>query len=139
MGAVPESQVTAFIDKITKGMPGPASVGDMLKEAEAALAEGDHQTAASIYAEVLQDDATNIAALAGLARCYIETGATEQAKQTLANDSGSQAHGAGGQGGAGGDRSCRAGAIGRPDHRTGTERSRRTRSIIRRGSILRWR
>src|SRR5437762_6590608 len=41
MGAVPESQVTAFIDKITKGMPGPASVGDMLKEAEAAIAEGD--------------------------------------------------------------------------------------------------
>ncbi len=83
MGAVPESQVTAFIDKLTKGMAGPPSVGDMLKEAEAAIAEGDHQTAASIYAEVLQDDATNIAALAGLARCYVETGAIEQAKQTL--------------------------------------------------------
>jgi putative thioredoxin len=84
MGAVPESQVTAFIDKLTKGMPGPASVGDMLKEAEAAIAEGDHSTAAAIYAEVLQDDSTNIAALAGLARCYIETGAVDQAKQTLA-------------------------------------------------------
>src|SRR5450830_705463 len=29
MGAVPESQVTAFIDKLTKGMPGPASVADL--------------------------------------------------------------------------------------------------------------
>jgi putative thioredoxin len=69
---------------LTKGMPGPASVGDMLKEAEAAIAEGDHSTAAAIYAEILQDDATNIAALAGLARCYVETGAIDQAKQTLA-------------------------------------------------------
>ena len=83
MGAVPESQVTAFIEKLTKGMPGPASVGDLLKEAEAALAEGDHSTAASIYAEILQEDATNIAALAGLARCYVETDAIDQAKQTL--------------------------------------------------------
>jgi putative thioredoxin len=84
MGAVPESQVTAFIDKLTKGMPGPASVGDLLKEAEAVIAEGDHATAAQIYAEVLQDDPTNIAALAGLARCYVETGAIDQAKNTLA-------------------------------------------------------
>lgn len=84
MGAVPESQVAAFIDKLTKGMPGPASVTDMLKEAETAVAQGDHSTAAAIYAEILQEDATNIAALAGLARCYVETGAVDQAKQTLA-------------------------------------------------------
>jgi putative thioredoxin len=84
MGAVPESQVTAFIEKLTKGMPGPASVGDLLKEAEAVIAEGDHSTAAQIYAEILQDDPTNIAALAGLARCYVETAAIDQAKNTLA-------------------------------------------------------
>ena len=84
MGALPESQVTAFIDKLTKGMPGPASVADFLKEAETALNEGDTSTAASIYAEVLQEDSTNIVALAGLARCYVETDAIDQAKQTLA-------------------------------------------------------
>jgi putative thioredoxin len=84
MGAVPESQVTAFIEKLTKGMPGPASVVDLLKEAEAAIAEGDHASAAQVYAEILQDDPTNIAALAGLARCYVETGAIDQAKNTLA-------------------------------------------------------
>jgi putative thioredoxin len=65
-------------------VPGPASVGDLLKEAEAAIAEGDHPTAAQVYAEILQDDATNITALAGLARCYVETGAIDPAKQTLA-------------------------------------------------------
>lgn len=86
MGAVPESQVTAFIDKLTAGMPGEGepNIPELLQEAEAVLAEGDPATAASIYAEVLAADATNIAALAGLARCYMETGAIDQAKQTLA-------------------------------------------------------
>ncbi len=86
MGAVPESQVTAFIDKLTAGMPGAGepNIAEILQEAEAVLAEGDPATAAQIYAEVLAADATNIAALAGLAKCYVATGAIEQAKQTLA-------------------------------------------------------
>jgi putative thioredoxin len=86
MGAVPESQVTAFIDKLTAGMPGAGepNIAEILKEAEAVLAEGDPATAAQIYAEVLAADATNIPALAGLAKCYMATGAVEQAKQTLA-------------------------------------------------------
>src|SRR5438132_1163415 len=71
MGAVPESQVTAFINKLTAGMPaaGETDVAEILKEAEAVLAEGDPATAAQIYAEVLAADPTNIAALAGLAKC----------------------------------------------------------------------
>jgi putative thioredoxin len=86
MGAVPESQVTAFIDKLTAGVPGAGepNIAEILQEAEAVLAEGDPATAAQIYAEVLAADATNIAALAGLAKCYVATGAIEQAKQTLA-------------------------------------------------------
>jgi putative thioredoxin len=86
MGAVPESQVTAFINKLTAGMPGSGEpdVAELIKEAEAILAEGDPATAASVYAEVLAADSTNIAALAGLAKCYVATGAIEQAKQTLA-------------------------------------------------------
>jgi putative thioredoxin len=85
MGAVPESQVTAFINKLTAAMPGSGepNIAEILAEAEAVLAEGDPATAAQIYAEVLAADATNIAALAGLARCYVATGAIEQAKQTL--------------------------------------------------------
>jgi putative thioredoxin len=86
MGAVPESQVNAFIDKVTKGMPaaGEPDIAEVLKEAEAVLAQGDAATAAQIYAEVLAVDATNIAALAGLAKCYVTSGAVEQARQTLA-------------------------------------------------------
>jgi putative thioredoxin len=86
MGAVPESQVNAFIEKITKGVPasGEPDLAEILTEADAVLAEGDAAAAAQIYAEVLAHDATNIAALAGLAKCYVTTGAVEQAKQTLA-------------------------------------------------------
>jgi putative thioredoxin len=84
MGALPESQVTAFVNKLTAGMPGEPNIAEVLKEAETLLADGDPATAASVYAEVLAADATNIAALAGLAKCYVTTGAIDQAKQTLA-------------------------------------------------------
>jgi putative thioredoxin len=86
MGALPESQINAFIEKLTKGVPGigEPNIADILKEAEAVLAEGDPAGAAQIYAEALALDATNIAALAGLAKCYVTTDALEQAKQTLA-------------------------------------------------------
>ena len=86
MGAVPESQINAFIDKLTKGMPAPGepNIAEILQEAEAVLAEGDPVAAAQIYAEVLAIDATHVPALAGLAKCYVASGAIEQARQTLA-------------------------------------------------------
>jgi putative thioredoxin len=85
MGAIPESQVSAFIEKLTKGMtaPGEPNIAEILQEAEAVLAEGDPAAAAQIYAEILALDAANIAAMAGLAKCYVASGAIEQAKQTL--------------------------------------------------------
>jgi putative thioredoxin len=83
MGALPESQVVAFLERITKGGVG-AEEKDLLKAADAALAEGDTAGAAEIYAQVLAEDGTSVPALAGLARSYVETGALEQAKQTLA-------------------------------------------------------
>src|SRR5262249_9299161 len=85
MGAVPESQVNAFIERITKGVtaPGEVNVADIIQEAEAVLAEGDAAAAAQIYAEALQGDSTNISALSGLAKCYVVSDAIEQAKQTL--------------------------------------------------------
>lgn len=83
MGALPENQVTAFIDRLTQGQP-TAEGRDLLKDAEAALVEGDAAGAAALFAQVLGDDAGNVTALAGLARCYLETGALDHATQTLA-------------------------------------------------------
>jgi putative thioredoxin len=86
MGAIPESQVNAFIEKLTRGVAGAGepNIAEILNEAATALAEGDASTAAQAYAEVLAHDATNIAALAGLAKCYATTGAIDKAQQTLA-------------------------------------------------------
>ena len=127
MGAVPESQVTAFIDKLTAGMPGAGepNIAEILQEAEAVLAEGDPATAAQIYAEVLAADATNIAALAGLAKCYVATGAIEQAKQTLAMVPEAKRDDAAVKAVQAIDRSRRAGQGGRPGDRTGTEGRRK--------------
>ena len=83
MGALPESQVTAFLERLTKGGI-DAEAKDLLNAADAALANGDAANAANLYAELLAEDNTNIQALAGLARCYVQTGAIDQAKQTLA-------------------------------------------------------
>jgi putative thioredoxin len=83
MGALPEGQVAAFIDRITKN-EGADESADSLAAAEDALVNGDAATAASLFAQILSQDSGNIPALAGLTRCYVETGAIEQAKQTLA-------------------------------------------------------
>jgi len=83
MGALPESQVVAFLERLTKGKIADEGQ-DLLKAADAALIEGNATAAAEIYAQLLAEDSANVHALAGLARCYVETGALEQAKQTLA-------------------------------------------------------
>jgi putative thioredoxin len=83
LGALPENQVVAFIERLTKDKIG-GEEQDRLKLADAALVDGDPAAAADIYAQILAEDGANVHALAGLARCYVETGAIEQAKQTLA-------------------------------------------------------
>jgi putative thioredoxin len=83
LGALPESQVVAFVERLTKGRVS-AEDKDLLKGADAALAEDDPAGAAELYARVLADEPTNVQALAGLARCYVASGALDQAKQTLA-------------------------------------------------------
>lgn len=83
MGALPESQVTDFIARLLKGKIDAGEV-DLVKQADEAMAQGDVAGAADLYAQVLAEDPTQAQALAGLARCYIQTGALDRAKQALA-------------------------------------------------------
>jgi putative thioredoxin len=83
MGALPEGQVVAFLERLTKDSIG-GEAKDLLKVADAALADGDAATAANLYAELLAEDNSNVQALAGLARCHVESGTLDQAQQTLA-------------------------------------------------------
>jgi putative thioredoxin len=82
MGALPESQVVAFLERLTKDRIG-GEAKDLLDAADAALAAGDAAGAADIYGQILAEDAANVSALAGLARCYVQTGALDRARQTL--------------------------------------------------------
>jgi putative thioredoxin len=82
MGALPEARVKAFIARLIGD--GAADAEQDLEAAEAALAAGDANTAAQAFAEVLQKDAENAQAAAGLAKCYIKTGDLTRAEQTLA-------------------------------------------------------
>jgi putative thioredoxin len=83
MGALPESQVVAFLERLTKERIG-GEAKDLLKAADTALASGDAAGAAEMYAQLLAEDNSNLAALSGLVRCYVQTGALDQARQTLA-------------------------------------------------------
>jgi len=83
LGALPESQVLAFLERITKDRIGGEDK-DLIKTADAALAAGNVAGAADLYAKVLAEDAGNVVALAGLARAYVATGSLEPARQTLA-------------------------------------------------------
>ena len=83
LGALPEGQVTDFIARITKDKLG-GEAQDFLKSAEEALAAGNADEAIALYGEVLREEPGSVPALAGLARAHVETGALDQAKETLA-------------------------------------------------------
>jgi len=84
LGALPESQVKAFIDKLLTGTDDAQAIADALAQAEAASQQGDIALAAEIYAAIIQEDPENLAAIAGLARCYLANGDKERAEATLA-------------------------------------------------------
>ncbi|HEV7440416.1 MAG TPA: thioredoxin [Methylobacterium sp.] len=83
MGAVPESQVKSFIERLA-GPAGPSPIEELMTEAGAALEEGDLAGASELYAAVLGQEPDNVAALAGLAKIQLDAGELENAKQVLA-------------------------------------------------------
>jgi len=78
-GAVPESQVRSFVERLVGGEV-KSPVEEAVDEAKAAGEAGDWPTAAAIFAQVLQHEPENAAALAGLARAALEEGDLENAR-----------------------------------------------------------
>lgn len=83
MGAVPESQIREFIERVG-GKGGGPQIEEALAAATEARAAGDAQTAADIFDAVLQQAPDNIDALAGLADLLFEAGETAGAEEVLA-------------------------------------------------------
>ncbi len=83
-GAVPESQLKAFIDKLTGGKSGNSDVEQLLALGKESLSLDDLGGAAQAFAQVLTLDPENPKAIAGMARVYLADGDREQALQTIA-------------------------------------------------------
>ena len=83
-GAVPESQIKAFIDKLTGGKSGNSDVDQLLSLGEESLSLNDLGGAAQAFAQVLTLESDNQKAIAGMARVYLADGDPEQARQTIA-------------------------------------------------------
>ncbi|HJT43797.1 MAG TPA: thioredoxin [Rhizomicrobium sp.] len=94
MGAIPESQIKAFVAALAGGSHdpgqehghghgGPEHTVEVLTVGDEALAAGDIGMAAQAYGHVLQDEPGHPQAVAGLARAYLLGGDLERAQATL--------------------------------------------------------
>lgn len=83
MGALPESQIKDFIQRISGKGPGEAELKAMVERGLTALENGDLGGASQDFAGVLQIDPGHPAALAGLARVWLKNGDTEKAREIL--------------------------------------------------------
>ncbi|RIY02483.1 thioredoxin [Aureimonas flava] len=82
MGALPESEVKAFIDRLTAGRPAPGGdpLAEALDQADEFLKAGNAAEASQLFGAVLQHDPESARAAAGLAECYLAAGDTARAK-----------------------------------------------------------
>jgi putative thioredoxin len=83
MGALPDSQVKQFVDRIAGQAPANAT-DELLAMAKESLEVGDIGGAAQAYAQVLQAEPDNVKAIGGLARCYLTGGDAERAAEIAA-------------------------------------------------------
>ncbi|MER8784724.1 thioredoxin [Mesorhizobium sp. M1006] len=84
MGAIPESQITQFIQKVGGKNGGAPQVAEALAAAAEARDAGDVQTAADIYDAILEQAPETIEAIAGLGDLLFEAGDAEGAEAVLA-------------------------------------------------------
>jgi putative thioredoxin len=83
MGALPESQVKGFIERLV-GPLGPGAAEELIAQAQEAQAQGDAAGAAALFAAVLAQEPDHVAALAGLARLELDAGNLDGARGVLA-------------------------------------------------------
>jgi putative thioredoxin len=83
-GALPPSEIQAFVDKIAAmGPEEDNGLADAIEAAEQMLTDGEAADAAETFTAILQEDAVNVAAYAGLVRSYLALGDVDQAEAVL--------------------------------------------------------
>jgi putative thioredoxin len=87
MGAVPESQVKEFIARLAKaggGAAGGSEIDALMAMGKESLELGDVGGAAQAFAQALQAEPDNVAAIGGLAKTYLAGGDAERAAEIVA-------------------------------------------------------
>jgi putative thioredoxin len=82
-GALPESQIKAFVDRLAAQAPADAS-DELITVGREALEAGDLNTAAQAFARALQADPQDVRGLGGMARVYLDGGDLERAAEIVA-------------------------------------------------------
>ena len=81
MGALPESQLKTFIEKLTDGAKG--ALDTVLEQADAALEGGDPLQALALYGEAQQQSPENERAVAGMIRAAVAAGENDTARDMI--------------------------------------------------------
>jgi len=81
MGALPESQLKQFVEKLLDGAGNP--IDEALVQAKDLLDTGDAAAAQELFQHILQQDPGNPGAIAGLLRCFLAMGQQDMARQVL--------------------------------------------------------
>ena len=83
MGAVPESKIREFIDRLAGDGGAAEAVAEALATAAELMAEGDLQAATQVYASILQQEPDNLQAIGGLAGVLVDAGDLATAREVL--------------------------------------------------------
>ncbi|MGH7098065.1 MAG: thioredoxin [Stellaceae bacterium] len=85
VGAVPESQVRQFVQRLAAqgGGDGNDALAEAMEMAKGALQSGDAKSAAALYQQILQRDPAHVEATAGLVRALVARGEFDRARQVL--------------------------------------------------------
>ena len=84
-GAVPQSEIKAFVERLVEAAGGDASGGldEAVEQAEAMLEEGAAVDAVQVFAAILGEDPKNVKAYAGMVRAHIAMDQLDQAEAFL--------------------------------------------------------
>ena len=84
-GAVPGSEIQAFVDRVTElgGGVEDSGLADAIIAAEEMLVAGEAADAAQTFAAILEEDMANVAAYAGLVRSHLALSDLEEAEAVL--------------------------------------------------------
>lgn len=83
-GALPESQVKQWVERLVQMAGGTMPAADLLAAAKEAAAQGNHEEAAEILHALIEQEPENAEAIGLLGRALIALGRTEEAKALVA-------------------------------------------------------